>query len=79
MADVLGENVNAYWASLDKSDYLYYDLLKNPWLKTNKVNAATDQNFTSWSDYYGPHESFEGDGFTATVSTLVSIQLDDGA
>lgn len=61
--------MTTFWQSLSQDDIDYYALAANEWLATDRLDADTNQNFTSWAEFFGPHE-FDGDSFTTTVSPL---------
>lgn len=64
-ADVLGNTFTNYYSpSLNET---YHDLLSaSDWVATDRINANTNQNFTSWGEFFGPHLD-NGDNFTTTV------------
>ncbi|KAH0534195.1 hypothetical protein FGG08_007206 [Glutinoglossum americanum] len=64
-ADVMGETMTNYWNSLNGTDDGYYILADSEWVATDRLNANTGQNFTSWAEFFGPH-SYDGDTFTTT-------------
>lgn len=70
-ADVMGNAITSYWNSLTENDDDYYALAANEWLALDRLNADTNQNFTTWDEFFGPHD-FDGDNFTTTVSSLNS-------
>jgi hypothetical protein len=55
LANALGSATTKYWESLDESDpdelELKQELGADNWLITNRLNAATGQNFSSWEEY----------------------------
>jgi hypothetical protein len=70
-ADVLGDIVTGYWNDLALNDF-YYDVLSTEaWVVTDRLNAETGENFSSWSEFYGPAGSYNGDSFTNVVISLV--------
>jgi Peptidase family S41 len=66
LANVLGGATTAYWNSLPVNDVHYVDLAADEWVVTDRLNAATGRNFTSWEEYYGPVAD-NGDAFSLTV------------
>jgi hypothetical protein len=48
------------------NESVYYWMTAKDWVATSRLNAHTDQNFTSWGEFFGPH-MFNGDYFTTTV------------
>jgi hypothetical protein len=75
-ADVMGETITDYWNTLNDTESDYYILSANEWVATDRLNANTGQNFTSWAEFFGPH-LYDGDNFTTTVRVpfLFLIQL----
>jgi len=65
----MGNTITTFWQSLPQDDVDYYALAANEWLATDRLDADTNQNFTSWQEFFGPNE-FDGDSFTTTVSYL---------
>jgi hypothetical protein len=64
-ANVMGETMTDHWNSLNNADDDYLDLAANEWVATDRLNANTDQNFSSWAEFFGPH-LYDGDDFTTT-------------
>jgi hypothetical protein len=71
-ANVLGQTITDYFDSLSTTDDDYYALVGDEWVATDLINANTNQNFTSWPEFFGPH-LYNGDNFT----TVVSLTSDD--
>lgn len=46
----------------------YSDLVAHEWVSTARIDSETNETFTSWQEFYGPH-AYNGDQFTAVVST----------
>ena len=67
----MGEAITNYWDQLTVNDTDYYDLVDDEWMASDRINAETSQNFTSWAEFYGPH-LFNGDNFTTVVSFYLS-------
>lgn len=64
-ANVMGNTITEYFRILDNTTELFRDLIKNDWVATTKINADTNQLFTTWSEEFGgPHAN--GDNFTTT-------------
>ncbi|KAI1359747.1 hypothetical protein F5Y08DRAFT_349398 [Xylaria arbuscula] len=42
----------------------YAPLSANEWVVTDRIDARTGQNFSSWSAFYGPNNTYNGDEFT---------------
>ena len=52
--NLTGEAVTDFWESLATNDPDYYDLSTDEFVVTDRINALTGQNFTSWAEAYGP-------------------------
>jgi hypothetical protein len=65
-ADVMGETMTNYWNNLNDTDDNYFILAANEWVATDRINANTNQNFTTWAEFFGPN-LYNGDNFTTTV------------
>lgn len=63
-ADVLGNSLTEYYAGLSTQDPNYEALAADEWIATPRINAETNANFTSWTEFYGSYE-YNGDNFTA--------------
>jgi len=64
-ANVMGSTITEYFGTLDNTTELFGDLITNEWVATTKINANTNQLFTTWSEEFGgPHAN--GDNFTTT-------------
>ncbi|KUJ17685.1 uncharacterized protein LY89DRAFT_747417 [Mollisia scopiformis] len=78
-ADVMGNTITGYFQSLNTTDEDYYALIGDEWVATDLINANTNQNFTSWAEFFGPH-LYNGDNFTTVQRyNLSSILFDDAA
>ncbi|KAK5257307.1 hypothetical protein LTR16_001024 [Cryomyces antarcticus] len=75
-ADALGNTVTQYWDNLDDQNYYYYQLTIDEWVATDRLNAATGSNFSSWSEFYGPHRAGE-DNFTTVQRYNLSSWIFD--
>ena len=77
LANVLGTAYSEWWKALgsdlggnDGANEVNYNYTAaEEWVVLNRINAATGQAFTSWSEYFGP-VSDRGDTFSLAVSTL---------
>ena len=65
-ADVLGTTFTDHYDTQPLNETFYDELSANEWVITDRLNADTDQNFTSWGEFFGPHE-YNGDSFTSIV------------
>jgi hypothetical protein len=76
MANALGVTLNPVWSSLPTDDEDYYLLSSDEWVIVDKLNVATGKNFTSWSEYFQPSASYQGDQFSVLVGLrLVLLKL----
>ena len=69
MADAIGQSIGSYFeeAELDTDYYneYYSQFIASEWIVTDRINAQTGQDFSSWSEYFGPHR-LNDDLFTLT-------------
>ncbi|OJD30401.1 peptidase s41 family protein [Diplodia corticola] len=69
LANSLGQFTTDFWSSLQPgtTDYddWYDSLASDEWVVTDRLNADTGENFTSWADFYGPR-AYHGDDFSLT-------------
>ncbi|KAF2130075.1 hypothetical protein P153DRAFT_315688 [Dothidotthia symphoricarpi CBS 119687] len=82
LGNTIGEAYTAYFNGLTPEDAEYNDTLADEWVITPRLNAALDDNFTSWSEYSGPVQA-NGDSFSLTErynlsSYTYSVALFDG-
>ncbi|KAI9654678.1 MAG: hypothetical protein M1821_005885 [Bathelium mastoideum] len=65
LGNVLGDALTPWWDSLSEDDKLNADVqyASNEWIVTDRLNAETGQNFSSWPQYYGPRQ-YNGDNFS---------------
>jgi hypothetical protein len=82
-ADILGTAYSRWWQSLETrgdaaSEELYESFAASEWVVLNRINAATGQNFSSWSEYFGPVLS-RNDKFSQRVckAALTSYTITD--
>lgn len=78
LANVLGGATTGYWDSLSLDDAAYYNLAADEWVITDRLNADTGRNFTSWSEYFGPLMN-HGDSFSLTERYNLSSVIFDAA
>jgi hypothetical protein len=64
MADALGNTLTPYWEGLTRDQGDYYYLLTNEWVITNRLNAATGEEYTTWDDYFLSTATYDGNYFT---------------
>jgi hypothetical protein len=65
-ANVMGNVITEYFEAFDNTTETYADLITSEWVATTKINAETNQLFTSWSEEFGGPHFFDGDNFTTT-------------
>ncbi|KAN0067577.1 hypothetical protein V8E54_014446 [Elaphomyces granulatus] len=77
-ADVMGNTITSYFDSLDTSDPVYEALAANEWVSSDRLNAEVDpnRNFSSWQEFFGPHE-YNGDAFTTIQRYNLSSSVFD--
>jgi Peptidase family S41 len=73
-ANVMGNTMTAFWDSLNETGSTYYALAANEWVATDRIDADTGQNFTSWAEFFGPHLD-NGDNFTTTVRFAIPFSF----
>ena len=73
-ADIIGNQITTYWNGLTLDDDDYYSLLDSEWVSSDRIDASTNQNFSSWQQFFGPQQ-LNGDAFTTTVSQLLRQTL----
>lgn len=72
--NAMGDAITSYWEGLNDTDADYYEFYDDEWMPLTRIDADTNDNFTSWDEFYGPHV-YNGDSFTKTVSLTVDIEL----
>ena len=76
-ADVIGNTFTSYYATGKAVNSSEYDALSvSDFVSTDRLNAETDQNFTSWGEFFGPHE-YNGDLFTTVQRENITSSLFD--
>ena len=76
-ADVLGNTFTTYFATNRSPNSSVYDAVAaSGWVATDRLNAATNQNFTSWGEFFGPHQ-YNGDLFTTVQRDNISSAIFD--
>lgn len=63
LSNALGATTTGFWSSLNTTDPLYYLLAADEWVVTDRINAQTGQNFSSWQEFFGPIQN-RGDAFS---------------
>lgn len=67
LADVLGSTLTNGWESNPTAQGDFSVSASSEWVVTDRLNAETTRNFTSWDEYSGPREEM-GDLFSLVVS-----------
>ncbi|KAI9710262.1 MAG: hypothetical protein M1820_002756 [Bogoriella megaspora] len=64
-ANIVGETFNSQFQTLpvDPSNETFQGYQSSEWVVTDRINALTGDNFSSWAQYYGP-QYYNGDNFT---------------
>jgi hypothetical protein len=79
-ADVLGQSFNTFFDDMSPDDEFYDDnyseLISSEWVVTDRINAQTGRNFTSWAEYFGPRK-VNGNPFTLTQQYNLSSRVFD--
>lgn len=64
IADTMGSAITAFWDGMNTSSWEYMAVSADEWIATDRLNAATGNNFSSWAEFFGPH--FDGvENFTS--------------
>ena len=76
-ADVIGNTFTTYFQNNQSANSSVYDALSvSDWVATDRLNAETGVNFTSWGEFFGPHE-YNGDSFTTVERENITSSLFD--
>lgn len=76
-ADVIGNTATIYFDTNRSPNATVYDAVaSNVWVATDRLNAVTNQNFTSWGEFFGPHP-INGDTFTTVQRENISSAIFD--
>jgi hypothetical protein len=79
-ADVIGQSFNTFFDDMSPDDKYYDDnyseLISSEWVVTDRINAETGRNFTSWAEYFGPRH-VNGNPFTLTQQYNLSSEVFD--
>lgn len=75
-ADVIGNTFTSYYTSQSANSSTYDALSANDFVSTDRLNAETGRNFTSWGEFFGPHE-YNGDFFTTVERENITSSLFD--
>ena len=76
-ADIIGNTfTKSYTIDRSANSSTYDALSASDFVSTDRLNAETGQNFTSWGEFFGPHE-FNGDSFTTVERENITSSLFD--
>ena len=76
-ADVIGNTFTTYYETNQSPNSSVYDALSaSEWVATDRLNAATGENFTSWGEFFGPH-FYNGDTFTTVQQENITSSVFD--
>ncbi|KAF2795817.1 hypothetical protein K505DRAFT_301442 [Melanomma pulvis-pyrius CBS 109.77] len=83
MGNALGSAITNFWDLLDENDpdqlIFKQEIAASEWVITDRLNAATGNNFTSWAEYSGPINE-NGDSFSLTEQyDLANVVFDQAA
>lgn len=65
-ANIMRKAMLDYFQTLSSDDDAYAYLYANEWVASTRLNADTNEQFTTWEAFYCPHTS-NGDSFTTTI------------
>lgn len=76
-ADIIGNTFTTYYTTSQSANSSAYDALSaSDFVSTDRLNAETGRNFTSWGEFFGPHE-YNGDSFTTVERENITSSLFD--
>jgi hypothetical protein len=79
-ADVIGQSFNTFFDNMSPGDDFYEEnyseLISSEWVVTDRINAETRRNFSSWAEYFGPR-LVKGNPFTLTQQYNLSSEVFD--
>jgi hypothetical protein len=77
-ADVIGQSFNSFFDDMSPEDDYYDDnyseLISSEWVVTDRINAETGRNFSSWAEYFGPRQ-VNGNLFILTQQYNLSSEV----
>lgn len=79
LADILGTSLTEYWTNLSESDDNKFKYEANEWVITDRLNAQTRQNFSSWAEYFGSRVEENGDKFSLVEQYDLANEVFDWA
>lgn len=79
-ADTIGNTFTTYYQDNQfANSSVYAGLSVSDWVATDRLNAETGQNFTSWGEFFGPHVYNEDTFTTVQRENLTDSLFDNGA
>ncbi|KAI9692521.1 MAG: hypothetical protein M1822_006752 [Bathelium mastoideum] len=54
LGNLVGSAITPFWEGLDTTSELYVGASSDEWIATIRLNADTNSNFSSWSEFSGP-------------------------
>ena len=76
-ANVIGNTFTQFYQDqISQNSSVYDDLSASDFVATSRIDVETNQNFTSWAQFFGPHP-FNGDLFTTVQRENISDSLYD--
>ena len=76
-ADAIGQTFTSYFDDLSSDDDYYDDFVASEWVVTDRINAQTGRNFSSWAEYFGPRR-LDDSLFTLTQQYNLSSDVFNG-
>ena len=76
-ANAIGQSFTSYFDALESDDEYYDDFVASEWAVTDRINAQTGRNFSSWAEYFGPRRLNES-LFTLTQQYNLSSEAFNG-
>jgi len=74
MSNILGDTMTRYFDDLPTNSREYRRFVFEEWVVTDRINALTGQNFSTWREFFGPQELL-GDTFSLTQQYNLSSQV----
>ena len=80
MADVLGNVFTQHWDAINSSADDYYHLVASEWVVTDRIDAATGENFASWAKFFETNSTFGSDKYSqiVSISMMFSFRKEPG-
>ncbi|KAI8942579.1 hypothetical protein NX059_000637 [Plenodomus lindquistii] len=74
LGNILGKAYTAFFDSIEPGDPRYYNFVADEWVVTSRLNAGTDQNFTSWVEFAEPIQE-RNNFFSLTMSSRNLLEV----